>query len=598
MRKLAFRSRPKHLISRLFTDVVIGTFRGLDCVFNDLNSSVDHAESNRLKNLNLNHKLSLLLLLSGFALPVHVLGAGDASTALLRSFLAHGVDVGAVVEAAPVSGSDSAIEICETPTPQTQQTDVSEVLRSNLTRDDIGSADESAFTFYRPSSRPAGETLPIVIYLHPDMKDEYWQPDAMDFVALARLAEQQGFILVLPKGKPRSSSSKVVSWESADETRLELLRSAAQFVEQRAGGDAKQVMIMGGERPVNFIANKSPFSKYYLKLNEDESASLLAGTKVLSRRIADSLIEMKVLPNTSTPNPSPAPVPSPTADVPQNDLLTQLEEDRKTAPQGKLKPYTSRKSAPTLPSELVPSAPLATLAPENTPMKRMERELESIRHGGTGRNEPTVRWNECEGGRILGKVMSGTCNPNRQISAAFFEFMNKNFEGCVQKGLNAVYPGERIQSIQIIHDGIDGRATHKGRSLHTFLRAIDIRKLNITVKDASGTVGERLFTHYDKRLNTTFDQKIGLREGTRSKRAFFAKIHAGENVTENIDDAALRAQFDFWLNLRSCWYDKLLEEKPACGYRLGSIGWEDSDHSQHLHLSYGFCPNLRGVCDY
>lgn len=159
-------------------------------------------------------------------------------------------------------------------------------------------------------------------------------------------------------------------------------------------------------------------------------------------------------------------------------------------------------------------------------------------------------WGECSEA-ITGNYSGYKCSDRRAISVILKQFIGENIYTCINKGL-AAQGGGQIAELHIIHNGITGDANHSPRSLHAENRAIDIAAFDMKLRD--GRV--KKFTY----------------AGT-TNRAFYTAF-------------------------RQCWGD-VINRKNSCplysGNKLltGSIGWEDSNHRHHLHLSVPYCINGR-----
>ena len=128
-------------------------------------------------------------------------------------------------------------------------------------------------------------------------------------------------------------------------------------------------------------------------------------------------------------------------------------------------------------------------------------------------------------------------------------FINNHFYNCVDEGLLA-QGGGQVSDLHIIHVGILGDPNHSPKSLHSESRAIDIHSLKLRL-----TNGEIKTIKYK-----------GL-----SNRPFFTAF-------------------------RKCW-GKTVQKYNSCPLyngshlKTGSIGWEDSHHQNHLHVSVPYCFN-------
>ncbi len=156
-------------------------------------------------------------------------------------------------------------------------------------------------------------------------------------------------------------------------------------------------------------------------------------------------------------------------------------------------------------------------------------------------------WGECSEA-ISGNYSGYNCSDRRAISVILKKFMGDNIYTCINKGL-AAQGGGYVADLHIEHNGITGDANHSPRSLHAENRAIDIK---------------------------AFDMKLA--DGRVKKF-----VYAG---------TANRA---FYTAFRKCW-GEVVKTKNGCPYYAGnnvmytgSIGWEDANHRQHMHLSIPHC---------
>lgn len=162
------------------------------------------------------------------------------------------------------------------------------------------------------------------------------------------------------------------------------------------------------------------------------------------------------------------------------------------------------------------------------------------------------------------------CNRNRKMSLALADFINQNMSPCVQQAMSSLGIGNEISKIHIKHAGIRGDENHSTKSLHAVLRAIDINELEVELNDSS---------------NVKFNVVAGW-SGILARKK-------GKALT-----TAQKQSVEFYSQFRRCWANKLVEQnqcqnKGALKMR-GSVGWEDPDHRNHLHLSLPYCPANNG----
>lgn len=161
---------------------------------------------------------------------------------------------------------------------------------------------------------------------------------------------------------------------------------------------------------------------------------------------------------------------------------------------------------------------------------------------------PQTKWSECNDA-ITGNYSGFNCSNNRGISVILEEFKNRNFLYCVNEALSHVGKPQAID-LHVTHDGIQGDANHSPRSLHAEARAVDV---------------DSFVVYY----NSTSSERISFAPSTNN--AFFASF-------------------------RSCW-GRAVNTQNGCPlisgrYDLtGSIGKEDSNHQNHMHVSIPYCIN-------
>lgn len=165
-------------------------------------------------------------------------------------------------------------------------------------------------------------------------------------------------------------------------------------------------------------------------------------------------------------------------------------------------------------------------------------------------------WGECSEA-ISGNYSGYQCSEKRAISVILKKFIGENIYSCINKGL-AAQGGGFVADLHIEHAGITGDAAHSPRSLHAENRAIDVKALDMKLSD--GRVKKFVYA------------------GT-ANRAFYTAF-------------------------RKCW-GEVIKTKNGCPYYAGnnvmytgSIGWEDADHRQHMHLSVPYCVGGRYMTSY
>lgn len=172
------------------------------------------------------------------------------------------------------------------------------------------------------------------------------------------------------------------------------------------------------------------------------------------------------------------------------------------------------------------------------------------------KKEEQVYWNECSGNPTAnyhsdGVLQPKKCSKRRKMSREFFQFFEENFSACTIESLAKVRgkgEADAIERIHFSHRGVAGDTRHSNRSLHSINRAIDIAKIHIV---SNGR-------------NIVFDAK---------------KQHSG-------DDKVFYKQF------RHCWDRSITQYQGNCSgssYPVGSIGYEDRQHREHVHTSLPKC---------
>lgn len=161
---------------------------------------------------------------------------------------------------------------------------------------------------------------------------------------------------------------------------------------------------------------------------------------------------------------------------------------------------------------------------------------------------PQTTWQECVD-NPSGQYLEFACSRERKISTILEDFLSEPFAACVVSAMNKQDGETRpATKIHIVHAGITADIRHSPMSLHSYNRAIDIKAIQVTF--ATGAV--KSYT-YSKLGNRTF-----------------------------------------YTSLRKCW-GKAVHLKNGCPYNrgdamlTGSIGWENSQHGRHMHLSVPYC---------
>jgi hypothetical protein len=164
-------------------------------------------------------------------------------------------------------------------------------------------------------------------------------------------------------------------------------------------------------------------------------------------------------------------------------------------------------------------------------------------------------WGECSEA-ITGNYSGYACSDKRNISVILKKFIGENIYTCINKGLSA-QGGGTVADLHIIHDGITGDRNHSPRSLHAENRAIDIKSLEM-------------------------------------------KLHNGQVRSVVFKGTANRP---FYTAFRKCWGD-VVNRLNGCPLYSGStqltasIGWENANHQNHLHLSVPYCVNGKYRSEY
>lgn len=159
---------------------------------------------------------------------------------------------------------------------------------------------------------------------------------------------------------------------------------------------------------------------------------------------------------------------------------------------------------------------------------------------------PQTLWNECSD-YVTGNYSGYKCSTRRGISVILKDFMEDHFLTCTNEALKS-FNGKTATDLHVIHDGIQGDANHSPRSLHAEARAIDVDSMIITYGN-----------------------------GSSEKVTFKGSNHAS-----------------FFKSFRSCWGSKVskLNGCPIVSGgvgQTGSIGKEDRNHQNHVHISVPYC---------
>jgi len=159
---------------------------------------------------------------------------------------------------------------------------------------------------------------------------------------------------------------------------------------------------------------------------------------------------------------------------------------------------------------------------------------------------PQTVWNECSE-EITGNYYGYACVKKRGIAVILKTYIDSYIYDCIDAGL-AAQGGGTVNELHIVHDGILGDANHVSKSLHSQNRAIDIK-------------------------------------------AFQVKLTNGK--LKNFDYMTT-ANHPFYTAFRTCW-GKTIHAHNGCPYYqnnptlTASIGWENAQHHDHLHMSVPYC---------
>lgn len=159
---------------------------------------------------------------------------------------------------------------------------------------------------------------------------------------------------------------------------------------------------------------------------------------------------------------------------------------------------------------------------------------------------PQTQWNECSD-RVTGNYADARCAKARGISVILDEYLQNRLISCVDAGL-AAQGGGTAEAIHIQHAGITADVNHSPRSLHAVNRAIDVKSIKVQLT----------------------------------------------NDTDKEFKYSLMSNRPFYKAMRTCW-GKVVNQVNGCPLYQGSamltasIGWENSDHGRHMHLSVPYC---------
>lgn len=179
-----------------------------------------------------------------------------------------------------------------------------------------------------------------------------------------------------------------------------------------------------------------------------------------------------------------------------------------------------------------------------------EAELEYLQQEyfllGRGHVFAQTKWLECDD-FITGNYSNFRCTNRRTLAKILKSFMDNNFLTCVNEGLSAVGKPQAVD-LHVTHDGIQGDRNHSSRSLHAEARAVDVDSFVVFYEN-----GE--------------EERLSFKSSRNDK---------------------------FYKGFRSCW-GKSVNRQNGCPLiagradRTGSIGKEDSNHRNHMHVSVPYC---------
>lgn len=188
--------------------------------------------------------------------------------------------------------------------------------------------------------------------------------------------------------------------------------------------------------------------------------------------------------------------------------------------------------------------------------------------------EPIVEWDECHPDQPLSAFSrwplrdpdtgrNTQCARRRPMSAAYMSFYEQTMPACMNQAARVINPSWEVVHTDMVHlSALRENATVSGRngrrhSLHAVGRALDVRELHITL--ANG-----------QRFNVDYMRAMSNPRGPE-RRFFQALRDCWERANQN----------------RGC--RSFGNREHRC-----SLGWEDRNHQDHLHLSMPYCPEKPG----
>ena len=161
---------------------------------------------------------------------------------------------------------------------------------------------------------------------------------------------------------------------------------------------------------------------------------------------------------------------------------------------------------------------------------------------------PQTKWLECNDS-VTGNYLGFGCTNNRGISVILDSYLQENFLRCANEALSSVGLSQAVD-MHVTHAGIQGDANHSPRSLHAEARAVDVRSFDMFFSNGA-------------------------------QREFLFKGSANNT---------------FFNTFRTCW-GRTISNQNGCPLISGqtrltaSIGKEDSNHQNHMHVSVPYCIN-------
>lgn len=179
-----------------------------------------------------------------------------------------------------------------------------------------------------------------------------------------------------------------------------------------------------------------------------------------------------------------------------------------------------------------------------------------------------VKWNECQNRHFRGNYDDGdltlSCSRNRVMHDEFRGLLERNLLSCVNDSLKSI--GRATSpDVYIVHKGTAADKLHSSGSMHQQGKAIDIRVVRVTGADG-------------KKYDINYARAVRGNPGWRKR---------------------------FYQNFRTCWGQVQLARSSKCVSNnmrynrannlpyYGSIGWEDSKHRIHMHISMPPCGTRR-----